>query len=107
MDTFDIYIYISYALIIIAAIAAIILPLISALGNPRALLMTGLGVLLLVVLYFVAYGVSGSEVTEVYTKHNVGPDLSKITGGALIMMYMLLFIAIIGILYTEVSKIFK
>jgi len=37
----------------------------------------------------------------------VGPDLSKITGGALIMMYMLLFIAIIGILYTEVSKIFK
>lgn len=107
MDTFDIYIYISYALVIIAALAAIIMPLINALGNPRALLMSGIGVLVLVVLYFVSYGISGSEVTPVYTKFNVGPDLSKLVGGSLIMMYLLLFIAIIGIVYTEISKIFR
>jgi hypothetical protein len=107
MDTFDIYLYISYALVIIAAIAAIVLPLVNALGNPKALLMTGIGVLILVVIYFVSYAVSGSEVTPVYTKFNVGPDLSKLVGGSLIMMYMLLFLAIVGILYTEISKIFR
>lgn len=107
MDTFDIYLYISYALVIIAAIAAIVMPLINALGNPRALLMSGIGVLILVVLYFVSYSISGSEVTPVYTKFDVGPDLSKLVGGSLIMMYLLLFLAIIGILYTEVSKIIK
>ena len=107
MDTFDIYLYVSYALVIIAAICAIVLPLISALSNPKALLMTGIGVLVLVVLYFVSYAFSGSEVTPVYTKFNVGPDLSKLVGGSLILMYMLIFLAVIGILYTEVSKIFK
>ena len=107
MDTFDIYLFFSYALVIIAALAAIVMPLINALGNPRALLMSGIGVLVLVVLYFVSYGISGSEVTAVYTKFNVGPDLSKLIGGSLIMMYLLLFIAITGIVYTEISKILR
>jgi hypothetical protein len=107
MDTFDIYIYVAYALIIIAAVAAIVLPLVNALSNPKALLMTGLGVVALVVIFFISYGISGSEVTPVYTKFDVGPYLSKVVGGALIMMYMLLFLAIIGILYSEVSKIFR
>ena len=107
MDTFDIYLYVAYALVIIAAISAIVLPLINALGNPKALLMSGVGVLILVVLYFVSYAFSGSEVTPVYTKFDVGPELSKLVGGSLIMMYLLIFLAIIGILYTELSKFLR
>ncbi len=107
MDSFDIFLYLGYTLVIIAAVAAIVLPLINALGNPQGLLKSGLGILVIVVLYFIAYAFSGSEVTQQYSKYEVGPELSKVVGGTLIMAYLLLGFAIIGIVYTEFNKIFK
>ena len=76
MDSFDIFLYLGYTLVIIAAVAAIILPLINALGNPQSLLKSGLGVVAIVALYFIAYAFSGSEVTQQYSKYEVGPELS-------------------------------
>ncbi len=107
MDSFDIFLYLAYLLVIFAAVAALILPLISALGNPQSLLKSGLGILAIVGLYFLAYAFSGSEVTQEYSKFNVGPELSKLVGGTLIMAYLLLGFAIVGILFTELNKIFK
>lgn len=107
MDTFDIFLYLGYTLVIVAALAAILLPLISSLGNPQSLLKSGGGLLIVVVLYFVAYAFSGSEVTQEYSKFNVGPELSKTVGGTLIMAYLLLGFAIVGIVFTELNKIFK
>jgi hypothetical protein len=107
MDSFDIFLYLGYTLVIIAAVAAIILPLINALGNPQSLLKSGLGVVAIVALYFIAYAFSGSEVTQQYSKYEVGPELSKIVGGTLIMAYLLLGFAIVGIVFTEFNKIFK
>ena len=107
MDSFDIFLYLAYTLVIVAFVAAVLLPLISAIGDPKSLLKSGVGVLFIIVLYFIAYAVSGSEVTREYSQFNVGPELSKIVGGTLIMCYSLLGFAIVGILYTEISKIFK
>ena len=107
MDSFDIILYLGYTLVIISAVAAILLPLVNAIGNPQSLLKSGLGVLLIVVLYFIAYAFSGSEVTQEYSKYNVGPEMSKIVGGTLIMGYLLLVLALVGILLTEVNKMFK
>ncbi|NJN24712.1 MAG: hypothetical protein HC819_01310 [Cyclobacteriaceae bacterium] len=83
------------------------LPLINSIGNPQSLLKSGLGVLAIVALYFLAYALSGSEVTPEYSKYNVGPELSKFVGGFLIMAYFLLGISIIGIVITEFNKILK
>jgi hypothetical protein len=107
MDSFDIFLYLGYTLVIIATVAAILLPLISAIGNPQSLLKSGLGVLAIVALYFLAFAFSGSEVTAEYSKFEVGPELSKTVGGTLIMAYMLLCFAIVGIVFTEFNKIFK
>ena len=107
MDSFDIFLYLAYTLVIVALLAAVLLPLISAIGNPQSLLKSGLGVLFIVALYFIAYAFSGSEVTQAYSEFDVGPELSKIVGGTLIMSYLLLAFAMIGILYTEVNKIIK
>ena len=104
---FDIMLYVAYTLVIVAAVAAILLPLISALGNPQSLIKSGGGLLLVVALYFIAYAFSGSEVTQEYSKFEVGPELSKIVGGTLIMAYLLLGFAIVGIAFTELNKIFK
>jgi len=107
MDSFDIFLYLAYTLVIVAFVAAVLLPLISAVGNPQSLLKSGMGVLFIIVLYFVAYAISGSEVTQTYSEFNVGPDLSKTVGGTIIMCYFLLGFAIVGILFTELNKIFK
>lgn len=107
MDTFDIILYLGYTLVIVAAVAAILLPLVNAVGNPQSLLKSGLGVLAIVVLYFLAYAFSGSEVTQVYSKYEVGPELSKIVGGTLILAYFLLGFAVVGIVFTEFNKILK
>lgn len=107
MDSFDIFLYLGYTLVIIAALGAIVLPLINALGNPSGLLKSGLGIVAIVVIYFIAYAISGAEVTAEYAERGVGPELSKAVGGTLIMAYILLGISILGIVFTEFSKIFK
>ncbi len=107
MDSFDIFLYLAYTLVIVAFVAAVLLPLISAMGNPKSLLKSGVGVLFIIILYFIAYAISGSEVTKEYSLFDVGPELSIVVGGTLIMCYFLLGFAIVGILYTEVTKIVK
>jgi len=107
MDTFDIFLYLGYTLVIIAAVAAFILPMISALGNPKVLLKSGLGIVAVVAVYFIAYAFSGAEVTPEYSKYGVGPELSKAVGGTLIMAYILLVVAVLGIIVTEINKILK
>ncbi len=107
MDSFDILLYLGYTLVIISAVAAILLPLINSLGDPKGLLKSGLGVLAIVVIYFIAYAFSGAEVTQAYADKGVGPELSKAVGGFLIMAYILLGVSVLGILFTELNKIFK
>ena len=107
MDSFDIFLYLAYALVIFAVVAAILLPLINSIGNPQSLLKSGLGVLAIVALYFIAYAFSGSEVTPEYAKYNVGPELSKMVWESLIMAYLMLGISLLGILFTEFNKILK
>lgn len=103
----NIMLYIGYALFVVAAVLALLLPLGSAMGNPKSLLKSGIGLVALVVLFGISYAIAGDEVTEVYSKFEVGPERSKWIGGSLIMTYLLFLIAVVGIFITEFGKIFK
>ena len=107
MDLFDIFLYIGYALTFLAAAGAVILPLISSLGNPKSLMGTGIGVAALLILFGISYALSGSEVTDIYREFDVDASGSKTIGGMLTMMYLLIGLAVFGILYTEVNKMLK
>jgi len=99
--------YITYALIVIAAVSAIVLPLINSLSDPKQLAETGIGVGALVVVFLIAYVIAGSEVTAVYTKFDVDSSQSKMIGGGVIMMYIMILLVTIGIFFTEIISIFK
>ncbi len=103
----DAMLYLGYALLIGCAIAAIVLPLISSLSNPQSLVRGGIGVGFLVVVFFIGYAVSGDEVTPLFARQGVDAGLSKLVGGALIMFYVMAVLAIVGIVYSEISKILK
>ncbi len=106
MDTYDILLYGSYLLVIIGAIAAIILPLINSLGDPKSLLKTGLSLVGIIVLFFIAYSISSNEVLPKFEGDPffLTPVESQFVGGMLITTYILTIIAIVGIVVTEVNK---
>ncbi len=100
--------YAAYILIGIALLAAIVLPLIQSFSNPRALLGALVGVVAIAVLFFIGYTIAGNEVLPIYVKNNVESAVtSKMIGGALITMYILILMALVSIVFTEISKIFN
>ena len=107
MDLIDIALYLSYALGVLAGLAAIAFPIINSVGNPDALKKSGIGIAALLVLFLLSYLISGDEVTAVYTQFNVDSGLSQWIGGVLTLMYILIIGAVVGIVYTESSKLLK
>ncbi len=109
MDTTDIFLYAGYLLIIIGAFLAIVLPLIKSFDNPRSLLKTAVGVVVLGALFGVAYSMADAEVAARYTAEpfSITPTVAKLVGGVLMTVYALFVLAIVSIVVTEVTKIVK
>lgn len=103
----DLMLWTAYGLIILCAAAAIILPTINALNDPGSLVKSGVGLGGLLLVFAISWAVSGNEVLRSYTEFGIDAGLSKFVGGVLTMMYLLAFIAIVGIVWSEISKVFK
>ena len=99
--------YFAYFLFIVAALGALILPLINALGDTKKIVRGLIAIGVLGVLFLISWGISGGEITEMYTEKGVNATMSKVIGGAITMMYLLGGIAVIGIIYSEVHKAIK
>ncbi len=99
--------YLAYILIGLGILLAIVLPLISAFSNPKALIGTAVGVVIIVAVFFIGWAIASNEVLPAYAEENITPASSKIIGGGLIAMYIMIGIAIVTILFSELSSIFK
>lgn len=104
---FDIILYIGYFLVAIAIIAAIVLPLIKSFSNPKSLLAVGGGIIALGVIFLIGWALADNEVMPYFTPYGLDADGGKLIGGAIITMYILLGLALLSIVVTEVSKIFR
>ena len=109
MDAYDIMLYASYLLAVVGTILSIVMPLLKSLDDPKGLLKSGLGVLGLVVLFFVCYFLSSNEVLPKFegAPFNLTPGLSQFIGGMLVMTYILNVVAIVSIVVTELTKAVK
>jgi hypothetical protein len=109
MDTYDILLYGSYALVGIGAVVSVLMPLFKSLDNPKSLLKTGLGIVLILVLFFVCYSISGNEVLPKFESDpfNLTPAMSQMVGGLMITTYVLTIVALVGIVVTELNKAIK
>jgi hypothetical protein len=99
--------YISYIIFGVAVLAAIVLPLINTVKNPSSLIKSGIGVGILVVVFIVSYVIADSELSAIGRGLGVTESSVKWIGAGLIMFYIALFVAIGGLLYSEISKAFK
>lgn len=108
MDSIDIFLYIAYALTLLAAIAAIVFPIINSMNEPKSMIKSGIGIGGLLVIFLISWLISGNEFTAYQaSEFGINATLSQFVGGLLIMMYLLIAIALGGILYTSFSKFKK
>ncbi|MFL2996276.1 MAG: hypothetical protein ACJZ00_03945 [Cytophagales bacterium] len=107
LDLVDIILYFGYGMVIIGAVLAIGFPLWIASKNPKSLAGTGMGLGSIFVLFLIAWLLSGSEVYSSYSEFGVDASLSKFIGGMLILVYMLVGLAVSGIIYSEITKSLK
>ena len=99
----------SYALVGIAAVASILLPLIKSLDDPKSLLKTGLAFVGILVLFFICYSISSNEVLPKFegAPFFLTPGMSQAVGGMMITTYVLTVIALGSIVVTEIGKSLK
>ncbi len=108
MDFVEIGLKLTYALLAVGVIAAIAMPIVQALtSDPKSLGKAAIGIGFILVVYFIGYAISGNEVTASYAEFGVDSVISKRIGGLLNAMYLLMILALVGILFTEVSKLAK
>ena len=104
LDLVDIILYFGYGMVMVAALLAVGFPLWIASKNPKSLVGTGVGLGSILVLFLVAWLLSSSEVYSSYSEFGVDASLSKLIGGMLNLVYILAGLAVVGIVYSEVSK---
>lgn len=107
MDLIDIGLYLTAFLLIASVGALIILEALNLLKDPKALIFAGAVIIGLVVLFFISYSLSSGDVKTKYTALGVGSGSSKLIGGGLIMLYIFLFGSIVGMVVSEIYKMFK
>ena len=107
MDSIDIGIYISYAFLLIAIASSVLMPLLHAIKHPQGLVKSLVGVGGIVVLFIVAYSLSGSELSAKAVALGVDESGSKLIGAGLTLFYLIFAIALVGIVYSEISKALK
>ena len=104
LDLVDIILYFGYWMVMDAALFAVGFPLWIASKNTKSLVGTGVGLGSILVLFLVAWLLSSSEVYSSYSEFGVDASLSKFIGGMLNLVYILAGLAVVGIVYSEVSK---
>lgn len=104
----DLSLYVAYALVAIALLGSVVLPLVNSISQPKSLVKIGMSLLIIVVVYLVAFAISGGE-TAPYSNSEleITSSISKMIGGALGMMYLLLGVVIVGLVFSEVYKLLK
>ncbi len=99
--------YVGYAFFFVALIALFVLPLMNALKEPRELAKSAVGVIGLLVLFGVAYSLSGDEVTLVAASYGTTAQGSRMIGAGLIMFYVVFATALLGLIYSFFHKAIK
>lgn len=98
----DIGMYVTYGLLVVAAVTAILASIIQMVGNFRKAIPALIGIAILVAIVLISYSTSTSEAYE-----NAGPTVSQWVGGGIKATMVLVGLGLISAIFTEVYKYFR
>ncbi|MBL4715335.1 MAG: hypothetical protein JKX95_01775 [Bacteroidia bacterium] len=93
--------YLSYMFLAVAALGAIVFPIIQIAKNPKGAMSSIIGVTAILIIFGISYVLASNEAISKFEANY------KMVGAAIISMYVLGIGAIGSIVYVEVSKMFK
>lgn len=96
-----------YILLIIAALAAIVFPIIGMVNHPKGAKSALIGVVSLLVVFAISYALAGDEIVPAYKDFIETPAQSKMVSTGLIAFYILGIGAIIATIYSSISRVTK
>lgn len=102
----DIGLYVCYIMMAVAVVAAIAFFFIETVKTPGALVKTLIGLGAVLALFGVGYALSDDAVPSAWRGMYTATEI-KLISAALIMFYVTLVIAIIAIVYSEITKAFS
>jgi len=107
--TLEMFVDWTYVLMAIATLAAFAFPLVNVFTNKKAMVQTGIVLAVLFVVIGISYALADNTtlVLPGYTGTDNVSGTLKWAGTSLYTMYILGILAIGGVFYTEISKIFK
>lgn len=103
----DFGLYSLYVLLAVAIISAIVFPIINGIKSPKSLKGTLIGLGALLVIFGISYAVSSGDVSAKNLSLGVDETEMKLIGAGLLMFYITLVLAILGLIYSEISKALK
>ncbi|MEC7752531.1 hypothetical protein [Roseivirga sp. UBA1976] len=113
----DIGLYAAYILMGVAAVAAIVMNLVNSLGNPKSLLKSGIGIVLLGLIFFIGYSMApaefGASTAKAMEAAKMDPTSEsavttyKLVGGAMTTTLVLVTIAVVGLIYSSIARIVR
>ncbi len=102
------YMYEAYIAIVLCVLLALIFPVIYLVKNPKNLIRTLIVLGGLVVLGIISYLLSTNNISLEFLKHyNTSLATERFVGSALIYTYIIGGLAIIAIIYSSISNVFK
>jgi len=103
----DTGLYIMYALFLVAVLSAVGLSLMNALKNPGSFGKSMIGIVALFALFGICYAISDATVQPTWVVMGITPKTVKLIGGGLLTLYLTGLVAVIGLIYSEITKAFK
>ena len=113
----DLGLWAAYILLGVAAAAAILMNLFNSVKNPKSLVKSGIGIVVLVVIFFIGYSMAPAEIDAVSQKafnaNNIDPTASgtvttyRLIGGAMTTTLVLIVIAVVGLIYSSIARVFR
>ena len=97
----------SYLLAVIAAVAAVVFPVMYLVQNPKKAKGALFSVAGLLVIFGISYLFASGDVLDSYEKYGIDEVVSRRVGMGLIAMYILGFGAIGAIIYSAASRLMK
>jgi len=113
----DIMLYAAYILLGVAAVSAVFMNLFNSLKNPKSLIKSGIGIVALVVIFFIGYSMAPAELDRLavtaFEANEMDPNAAstvqvfRLVGGAMTTTLVLLVLALVGLVYSSVARVVK
>ena len=99
----------AYVLFFIATAVSLVFPIVYMIMNPKNVVRSLIILAGIIALVFIAYSMASDEVLNIvgYNGPDNVPATLKRTDTAIILTFILMGVAVLSILYTEIAKLFK